>query len=315
MVEPVLAPLPDAGIAVSVIVCTFNRERFLPGVLESLVRQTADPSRYEIVIVDNNSTDGTEALCRSFVQAHPALNTAYVMERQPGLSHARNGGSAAAKGPLITYIDDDAVATPELVEKVLAFFHTHVDAAAVGGRVLAVFEGDRPRWFNRFSASMFFSHCDRGSTPFRFTRRNGYPIGCNMSFRADVLRRATGFDIALGRRGTESLGGEEKELFSRLSEWNLPFYYDPEQVVFHRIDQRRTERPYIRKLALGLGQTHRVMYCGSGWSLDCLRHLLVTLAKLVAAAVLAVLYLCRGRPAVSRHLLWYRWLVLKGYVR
>ncbi len=133
-----------------------------------------------------------------------------------------------------------------------------------------------------------------------------------MTFRADVLRKANGFDTALGRRGAEAIGAEEKELFSRLTRWEVPFYYDPEQVVFHRIDRSRTERPYVRRLALGLGQTHRMMYCRTGLSVDCIRQFLITLLKLAAAAGLALLYLCAGRPAVAEHLLWYRWMVLKG---
>lgn len=315
MAEPALAPLPDTGLAVSVVVCTWNRARVLPGALESLARQTAASDRYEIVIVDNASTDGTDVICRSFVEAHPGLHTTYVTERQPGLSHARNRGMAEAKGHVVTYIDDDAVATPELVDSVSAFFRTHADAVAVGGRVLATFEEDRPRWFNRFSASLFFSHYDPGARPFRYTRRRGYPIGCNMTIRADVLRRANGFDTRLGRLGANGIGAEEKALFSRLIEWDLPFYYDPAQVVHHLIDRSRTEPPYLRELALGLGRTHRLMYCGRTFSLPCTWHLMLTLAKLAAAAGLAVLYVCRGRPGVGWHLLWYRWLVLKGYVR
>lgn len=312
MAEPDHTPLPDTGVAVSVILCTFNRERYLPGALESLVRQTADPARHEIVIVNNASTDRTDAICRAFVAAHPERRITYVTERQQGLAHARNRGAAEASGRVLTYIDDDAVASPELIEKVQAFFHTHGDAAAVGGRVLAVFEGTPPGWLNRFSARLFFSHYDRGSAPFRYTRRGGYPIGCNMSLRADVLRRAHGFDTALGRRGTDAIGGEEKELFSRLLDWGLPFYYEPDQVVFHRIDTTRTDPQAARTLALGLGRSHRRMYCNGASRLACVAQVLLTGMKLVAAAGLAVLYLGRGRPEVSRHLLWYRWLVLKG---
>jgi glycosyltransferase involved in cell wall biosynthesis len=297
---------------VSVIVCTFNREALLPGALESLARQTLDTTRYEIVIVNNNSTDLTDRMCRSFIEAHPELHTTYVTERQQGLSHARNRGMAEAKGRLLTYIDDDARATPEFLAKVVAFFQSHPDAAAAGGRVLATFEGDRPAWFNPFSASTFFSHYDRGNAPFRFTRRTGYPIGCNMTVCADVLRKANGFDTALGRRGKDAIGAEEKELFSRLIDWDAPVYYDPDQVVFHQIEPSRTERSSVRKLALGLGQTHRAMYCRSTFSAGCLWQLMLTLMKLAAAAGLALLYLARGRPQVSTHLVWYRWLVVKG---
>ncbi len=297
----------------SIIICTYNREKFLRDSLESIARQTADLAAYELVIVNNNSTDATDAICRNFLAQHPDLRATYVIEKQQGLSYARNRGIREAQGQFITYIDDDAIAEPEFVERILAFFHEHPEAVAVGGKVLARFESRPPAWNNPYSASLFFSHYDKGDRLFQYNGK-GYPIGCNMTFRRDFFDRHGAFDTELGRKGKGGLGGEEKELFGRLIRAGLPYYYDPRQVVHHQIDDFRQEYPYTHKLARGLGYSHRRLYCSHGFSWSCLRALLLILAKLGAAILLATGYLLRGRLAVSRHLIWYRWQVVKGFL-
>ncbi len=294
------------------VVCTYNRAKFLPDCLQSLASQSAGYAAYEVVLVNNNSTDDTEAIALAFGEENPGLDFTCVVEPRQGLSFARNRGIALSKYPLITYIDDDAVASRTFVESIIAFFLKHPDACAAGGKVLARFEGMRPAWFNPYSASLFFSHYDPGDKLFRY-RGKGYPIGCNMSFQAAWLRGSGGFDTGLGRKGKGGVGAEEKALFQQLQKEGCPVYFDPGQVVEHQIDRERTRAPYTRRLALGLGQTHRKMYCAEGLSLACLRVFLVSLAKLAASAGLALGYLLSGRTSIATHLVWYRWMVLKGF--
>ncbi len=296
---------------VSVVVCTYNREKFLPDCLRSLAAQQAAPATFEVLIVNNQSTDGTDDIARSFLRDHPHMQIRYMVEKKKGLSHARNRGLSESLGEVVTYIDDDAIATPGFVGHVQRFFAEHPDAAAVGGKVLARFEGPRPEWFNRYSASLFFSHYDPGDQPFRYGASE-YPIGCNMSIRRTILQQAGGFDPKLGRKGKGGVGAEEKALFRYLHQEELPCYFDPSQVVYHQIDKERTEPAYTRKLALGLGQTHRLMYCSKGLTWSCLGILLMSLLKFEGALALALGYWIRGKGAVARHLVWYRWMVLKG---
>lgn len=299
-------------VIVSVIVCTYNREKFLPDCLESIARQTADAASFELLIINNNSTDGTDAICRRFIADHPGLNVRHFIESRQGLSFARNRGIREAQGTYLTYIDDDAVAEPDLVEKIMAFFDSHPDAWATGGRVLARFEAGPPAWINPFSDSLFVSHYDQGSRQFRY-RGGGYPIGCNMSFRKSFFEKYGAFDTELGRKGKGGLGGEEKEVFGRLAHHGLPYYYDPEQVVHHQIDAFRTEKPYMTRLARGLGESYQKMYCKNGFSISCLKMFFVLLFKFGGALILAGFYLLKGRAAVSRHLIWFRWMVFKGF--
>lgn len=314
MAEPDKTRVAGPGkVILTVCICTYNREKFLPDALESIARQTARSADYELLIVNNNSTDDTDRICREFMERHPRLQTRYVVENQQGLSYARNRGIREARGLFLTYIDDDAVAEPDFAERIIRFFETHPGAVAVGGRVLARFEGERPDWFNPYSASLFFSHYDKGERPFRYRGRD-YPIGCNMSFRRVFFEQTGGFDTELGRKGKNGIGAEEKAVFARLIEEDLPYYYDPSQVVYHQIDEFRTQPPYTTKLARGLGTTHKKLYCKDGFGKECIRAHLMMWLKLFAAVLLAVSYLIQGRPAVSSHLLWYRWTVLRGFL-
>src|SRR5690606_31002664 len=82
---------------ISLVICTYNRDRFLPEALESITEQSLDPSFYEVIIVDNHSTDKTKDICLRFIEENPRLNVLYCYEQNKGLSFARNRGMAEAK--------------------------------------------------------------------------------------------------------------------------------------------------------------------------------------------------------------------------
>ncbi len=297
----------------SLIVCTYNREKFLLDCLESVARQQVDKDDFELIMVNNNSSDSTEAICHQFIENHPELNCSYFMESKQGLSHARNRGILEAKGAIITFIDDDAIAEPDFVSNILRFFEQHPEAVACGGKVLAKFETKAPKWRNRFSDSLYFSHYDKGNKPFQY-KGNAYPIGCNMSFKAELFDDLVSFDPELGRKGNSGAGFEEKAVFLAIRQKGLPYYYDPSQVVMHQIDDFRCEQPYTTKLSRGLGISHRKMSCINGNFWLCSRAFIIILFKFGAAFVLALGYLLAGKWAVARQLIWFRWLVIKGFL-
>ena len=107
---------------VSVILCSYNRAAYIPLALQSLVNQNITPTIFEIIVVDNNSTDDTTTVCKNFIAAHPQHTIKYLTEIQQGSSFARNTGAAIAKAPLLCFMDDDAVAAPDYIEKIIAFF-------------------------------------------------------------------------------------------------------------------------------------------------------------------------------------------------
>src|SRR5678810_355900 len=97
------------AIRISLIICTYNRDMFLPDALESIKNQSFDKSEIELIIVDNNSTDNTASISKKFISQNPSLNIKYCFEEQKGLSFARNRGVAEANGSIITYVDDDVI--------------------------------------------------------------------------------------------------------------------------------------------------------------------------------------------------------------
>src|SRR5438105_3335543 len=99
---------------ISVVISTYNRCGWLSGALESVLAQETGGARYEVIVVDNNSTDQTREVVEAFM-ARGQANLRYVFEGQQGLSYARNAGIAAARAPLIAFTDDDVRAARDWV--------------------------------------------------------------------------------------------------------------------------------------------------------------------------------------------------------
>ena len=99
----------------SVILCTYNRDKYIYNVLKSLAENTLSPDQYEIVLVDNNCTDNTHSECDRFVKDFPEVTFRYFVETNQGLSHARNRGIRESKGDILVYVDDDATVNKNAV--------------------------------------------------------------------------------------------------------------------------------------------------------------------------------------------------------
>ena len=95
---------------ISVVVCTYNRDVYLIRCLENLKNQDFNKREFEIIIIDNNSTDNTKTICLNFIEQNPELNIIYFLEEKVGLSHARNTGISKSSGLIISFIDDDGFA-------------------------------------------------------------------------------------------------------------------------------------------------------------------------------------------------------------
>src|SRR3569833_3717564 len=96
-------------VKVSLVICTYNRAVYLPNALKSIQQQTAKPNLFEVVIVDNNSTDNTALVAKEYIDANPGIDCRYCFENKKGLSFARNRGIEEARHEVISYIDDDAI--------------------------------------------------------------------------------------------------------------------------------------------------------------------------------------------------------------
>ena len=187
---------------ISVIICTYNREKFLPKALASLTEQTVGPNVYEIVIVNNNSTDNTEQISKEFIATHPELNIKYVVETQKGLSSARNRGIIESSSELIAFIDDDAEVEKNYLETAINFFNEHPTVSAMGGKVIPLYEtGKEPEWLS-LPLWGLVTKVDWGNKTRRYPPSK-YPAGCSMVFQKTVFDKVGMFNTNLHLRSDD----------------------------------------------------------------------------------------------------------------
>ena len=238
---------------ISFIICTYNRAEYVKESMETLLKSEIDPERYELLVIDNNSTDNTEASIRDVQQAHPDHDISYIKEPQQGLSHARNKGIKESGAPILVFVDDDVIVPKNYVANWLSFWQNHPDARCAGGKIEVQFDDPRPSWMSHFLLPLL-GHHDHGSQLKKYSAK-GYPFGGNMGFKASVFEDFGNFDTDLGRKGKDLKASEEKELFQRIKEANIEIYYVPEAMLYHRVNKSRLTEAYIKKQAVGLGES------------------------------------------------------------
>ena len=221
---------------ISVVICTYNRADLLANALRSVCEQSLGSDEYEVIVVDNNSTDHTREVVERFVGAYP--NVRYCLETQVGLSHARNRGWQEAKGEYVAYTDDDCEVPPEwlAVAKEIVGERSPV---VFGGPYQAFYMSQKPPWYKDSYGSMDYGPAARCLS-------SGEALaGNNMFFRRQALVDSGGFDAKLGMTGGQVGYGEDNEIQNRLGvrHGNCAIYYDPRLTLGHLV---RAEQMTIR---------------------------------------------------------------------
>lgn len=294
---------------ISLVICTYNRDKYLPKVLESILNQTCLSSDYEIVLINNNCTDQTESICLDFQKKHPEIEFNYVIEYQQGLSYARNRGYKESKYDLIAYLDDDAFISKNYVENTILFFNNNPKTIALGGKIHLDYEVDIPTWSNKYVNSIL-GYFDKGNQVFQFTSKD-YPRGSNMIFKKQILETVNGFNVTLGRTGKNMNGGEEKDIFKRIYLLKHKVMYSPDIIVYHTVPAHRIEMSFIKKQAFGIGYSERIRTLNISTG-SYIKKWLLEIYKWGGTLALFVIYLLKGQPAKSIIILKFRYWISKG---
>jgi glycosyltransferase involved in cell wall biosynthesis len=229
----------------SVIICTYNRRDHLRNVLTSLAGQELSHAiEWDIVVVDNNSTDDTHEVTKAFSDTSP-VPVHYAREEKQGLSHARNRGIVESRGRYVAFIDDDAIADPHWVSALYGALKES-DCDCVGGRIYLKPERELPRWLNK-DLWGFLGHLDYGDKVLSLDRTHTL-FGGNMAFSRAVFESTGLFNPDYGRKGNDNFGGEEYELFLRLLNNGGKGVYAPEAVIYHVIGAAKLRKTYFRNL-------------------------------------------------------------------
>lgn len=235
---------------ISAIVCTRNRGLALGRTLAAFERQTLPAAAFEIIVVDNGSSDETAELCKSFVARNPIFR--HIREERVGLSIARNVGLRAAHAKIVAYTDDDAEPEGDWLERLVARFDGLAPSTGiVGGEVIPVWEAERPEWLGDallrpLSAGM------KWSVEPRFLRGEEWLVEVNSAYRKSALEQVEGFPEHLGRVGDILLSGDGavNRLIQRAG---YQLFYDPSIRVRHHIPPERATKSWFRRRSFWQG--------------------------------------------------------------
>lgn len=229
---------------ISVIVATRDRSDYLRLCLQALTRQTLPPEAFEILVVDNGSSDDTGEVLRDFRRSMPNLHL--VREERAGLSRARNAGVQASTAELVAFTDDDAVPAPDWAERISArYAQLGAEVAVLGGEVNPIWEAPRPEWLTNtllrpLSAGLLWSPTAR------ILRGDEWLMEVNIAYRKSRLLEFGGFSEDLGRIGDSLLSGEGCINLIMIRA-GLKLFYDPEILVGHHIPASRLTRTWFRR--------------------------------------------------------------------
>jgi glycosyltransferase involved in cell wall biosynthesis len=258
-------PSLDASSAtpkISAIICTHNRDRYLAKAIDSLLTQTCD--NYEILIIDNASTDNTRQVAESYLSNS---RVRYHYEAQVGLSVARNTGAKLSSAPILAYLDDDAIASPQWLQTFIDAYHQDEKLAISGGKVNLIWEDQPPTWISEnLSGNLGFY--DLGDRPLRIEQPGLTPRGLNYGIRRSFLDQVGGFDLNLGRVGKNLLSNEELHMTNLALQSGWHVSYLPEAIAGHHVAPERVKRGWFleRGWWQGISECYREQLAGeAGW--------------------------------------------------
>jgi glycosyltransferase involved in cell wall biosynthesis len=219
------------------IICTHNRDHYLEGAIDSLLAQNCPD--FEIVVIDNASTDNTRQVVESRL-GDPRLK--YVYEPVLGLSTARNRGAIATTAPILAYLDDDAVASPQWLQVLLRAYEENEKLAVAGGKVTLIWPvgQTQPDWMSDNLAGGLGAF-DLGDNVVYINQPNLTPRGVNYSLRREFLEQVGGFDPNLGRIGKKLLSNEELYMTELALDRGWQVAYFPDALVAHNVAPERTK--------------------------------------------------------------------------
>ncbi|GAC1372192.1 MAG: hypothetical protein NVS2B12_28530 [Ktedonobacteraceae bacterium] len=275
----------------SVIICTYNRRSMILTALAGLRKQTLPRRYFEVIVIDNGSTDGTfdavqaylstDMPARMQMQGEETWRVQCLREGRNGLGYARKAGLDAATGEIVVFLDDDTLVDPHFLEQ-LHVTYTETGGDAVGGCVYIYWEAPRPYWLtdDLLEALGYFVPFE---TRTKLTTALSFSSSC-FSVRREVLYKVGGLSQFLSKRLNMPISAEVAHLCQRLHRAGYALWYEPRARVAHRVSQPRLKRAFFVGRAYWQGRadvlatyTHLLQWDGAArYTLSAVRRSLVT---------------------------------------
>jgi len=230
---------------IAVILCTYNRARSLAVALESVAAsRMAEDSAWEVVVVDNNSSDETPNVVHGFQERFPN-RFRYIFEPTPGKSHALNRALRETDAEIVAFMDDDVQVDPDWLRQLTKIFDNK-EYAGSGGRILPESGFQPPVWLKVLSPyalapiAMFDLGPDAADL-------HEPPFGTNMAFRRRVFAQCGDFRRDLGPRPGSEIRSEDTEFGMRVLRAGERLWYEPSAIVHHMVPSHRVKQEYFLK--------------------------------------------------------------------
>jgi len=235
---------------ITVIVCTYNRSEFLRKCLKSLCEQTLDSRFFSVIVIDNNSKDGTKGTVADFLSNG---NFKYFKEDKQGLSHARNRGIKESDSEYICFIDDDAIADKYWLE-VACEVIIHKNPEIFGGPIYPYYGEGRPKWFlDKYEIRA-------RSNSAGFLNSDKMLFGSNIFFKKEIFDKIGFFDVELGMKGNVISLGEETKLQVIANQSGIKRWYEPRLMVKHFTGFEKMTLKYVMKRNFWISYYSRRIY-------------------------------------------------------
>lgn len=246
----------------TVAIPTYNGENRLPRVLERLQECFIYTTRshnqvedfcWEIIIVDNNSTDGTAKLIQEYQANWHHVPLRYYFEPEQGLAFARQRAVKEAKGEFVGFLDDDNLPAPNWVSEAYKFGKQHPTSGAYASQIHGLFEVEPSEHLKQII--FYLAITERGYEPLLYEpRKKGFPPGAGLVVRRQVWNNHVPNRLFLvGRVGSSMLAGEDAEALLYIYRAGWEIWYNPAMEIEHIIPSWRLERSYLISLMRGIG--------------------------------------------------------------
>lgn len=281
----------------TIAIPTYNGSSRLPELLKRLQNQTnTEHISWEILVVDNNSTDNTAELIKSYqADWHRPYQLKYTFEPQQGAAYARKRAVEEANSQLIGFLDDDNYPQPDWVAQAYAFAEKHPQAGAYASQIHPEWEVEPPANFKRIAP--FLAITERGNQPLLYQPSTKLlPPSAGL-----VIRKQAWLDsvpkkaILTGRASGNMLTGEDTEMLSYIQKAGWEIWYNPAMEIYHQIPHWRLKKEYLIPFFRGIGLSRYVTRMVN--------------IKPFLRPIACLAYMINDLRKIALHLIKYRWQV------
>ncbi|MBX7172014.1 MAG: glycosyltransferase [Pyrinomonadaceae bacterium] len=238
----------------SVVIPTYNREKLLAKTLQSLDNAQIPPNfEIEVIVCNNNSTDGTETIIENFKSRMTKIKLTSIFEEKQGRSAAVNAGIRKAEGDLVAMIDDDIQISENWFLEIERIFNSRwKEIDFIGGKVLPIWEAEPPKWVTEIK-DVGICWRDYGEEEWKYSEQTPIVTGGHAVFKREIFDEIGLYSEELGVKKKNFISCEDDVMFEKLINAGKSGIYSPKLVVHHFVPTHRLNKNYFRQWNFGAG--------------------------------------------------------------